>query len=93
MTEKQDSPQLAAAAEVLIELGNEIEALGTALCRDPALAETHMHELQAIDLIAQKQRALASLFAAGLSESAIESVGIDAVRAKLSTSMGNSVPN
>ena len=61
-------PKFTAMAEVLGELGSEIEALGEVLCRDEDFAARHMRELQAIDLIAQKQRALASLIGAGFSE-------------------------
>lgn len=87
MTGLANSPQLAAVAEVLCELGAEIEALGTALCQDPALAGRHMHELQAIDLIAQKQRSLASLFAAGLTDCAINAVGIETLRVRLTAAL------
>ena len=84
MTFQPSSQQLWAIAEVLGELGAEIENLGTVLCGDPELAARHMCELQAIDLIAQKQRSLASMFADGLSGSAVEAVGLDALRTRLS---------
>ena len=44
---------LAAVADILGELGNEVEALGVSLCCDPAVAAAHMEALQAFDLIAQ----------------------------------------
>ena len=73
-------PKLTAMAEVLGELGNEIEALGEVLCRDESFAARHMRELQAIDLIAQKQRALASIVAAGFSETEMGRISLDALR-------------
>ncbi|MCB2073371.1 MAG: hypothetical protein H6917_07380 [Novosphingobium sp.] len=84
MTVQVPSKQLAAISEVLSELGAEIENLGSALCRDPDVVARHMHELQAIDLIAQKQRSLASIFAEGFADCAIDAVGLEALRKKIS---------
>lgn len=75
-------PKFTAMAEVLGELGSEIEALGAVLCRDEDFAGRHMRELQAIDLIAQKQRALAGIIAAGFSATEIGRVSLDALRAR-----------
>ena len=69
-----------AMAEVLNELGTEVEALGEVLCRDAAFADRHCRELQAIDLIAQKQRALAAILAAGFSEQEMRRISLDALR-------------
>ena len=73
-------PKFTAMAEVLGELGSEIEALGEVLCRDEDFAARHMRELQAIDLIAQKQRALASLIGAGFSEVEMRRISLEAIR-------------
>lgn len=73
-------PKFLAMAEVLNELGTEVEALGEVLCRDAAFADRHCRELQAIDLIAQKQRALASILAAGFSEHEMRRISLDALR-------------
>lgn len=69
-----------AMAEVLGELGAEIEALGEVLCRDEDFAGRHMRELQAIDLIAQKQRVLASILTHGFSASEMQRISLDALR-------------
>ena len=73
-------PKFLAMAEVLNELGTEVEALGEVLCRDAAFAGRHCRELQAIDLIAQKQRALAAILAAGFSEQEMRRISLDALR-------------
>lgn len=73
-------PKFTAMAEVLGELGSEIEALGEVLCRDEDFAARHMRELQAIDLIAQKQRVLATILAAGFSASEMRSISLEALR-------------
>ena len=73
-------PKFTAMAEVLGELGSEIEALGEVLCRDENFAARHMRELQAIDLIAQKQRVLATILAAGFSASEMRSISLEALR-------------
>jgi len=73
-------PKFMAMAEVLGELGAEIEALGEVLCRDPAVAASHVRELQAIDLIAQKQHALATILAAGFSEDEMRRISLEALR-------------
>ncbi|MCT2399813.1 hypothetical protein [Novosphingobium mangrovi (ex Huang et al. 2023)] len=75
-------PKFTAMAEVLGELGTEIEALGEVLCRDEDFAARHMRELQAIDLIAQKQRALAAIIAAGFSEAEMRRISLEALRAR-----------
>lgn len=68
-----------AMAEVLGELGAEIEALGEVLCRNEGFASLHFRELQAIDLIAQKQRALAAILAAGFSETEMRRISLEAL--------------
>ncbi|MDE8654423.1 hypothetical protein [Novosphingobium album (ex Liu et al. 2023)] len=73
-------PKFVAMADVLGELGVEIEALGEVLCRDPTFAAQHLRELQAIDLIAQKQRALAALLASGFCEMEMRKITIDTLR-------------
>lgn len=73
-------PKFTAMAEVLGELGCEIEALGEVLCRDGDFAARHLRELQAIDLIAQKQRALASILAAGFSAAEMRRISLEALR-------------
>lgn len=73
-------PKFTAMAEVLGELGSEIESLGEVLCRDEDFAARHMRELQAIDLIAQKQRALAAIVAAGFSAVEMRRISLEALR-------------
>lgn len=75
-------PKFTAMAEVLTELGTEVEALGEVLCRDEDFAARHVRELQAIDLIAQKQRALAAILAAGFSEAEMHRISLEALRSR-----------
>ncbi len=70
-------------AAVLEELSQEVEALGAALCLDTDIALRHLSVLQAIDLIAQKQRTLAGLLQADCPESGIEQIAIDTLRDRL----------
>lgn len=68
---------------MLEELSQEIEALGAALCRNPAVVESHLHELQAFDRIAQKQRSLSALLIADCMASAARAVPLDEVAQRL----------
>lgn len=68
-------------------LSGEIEALGEALCADPAVAAGHGGALQAIDLIGQQQRALAALMQAGCMHCAARAIGIDSLRDRI-TALG-----
>jgi len=70
-------------AVVLDELAEDIEALGTALCDDMAVAINHVDKLQAIDLIAQKQRSLARLLRADRPTEEVERIAIDVLRDRL----------
>ena len=71
-------------AEVLLELSGEIEGLGAQLCTDPTVMLRHLAPLQAIDLIAQKQRWLATLLRDDCPVSAVNSISVDALRDRLS---------
>lgn len=84
-------PKFNAMAEVLLELGTEVEALGEVLCRDENFAGRHLRELQAIDLIAQKQRALAAILAAGFSETEMRRISLEALRTRFCGFMDDSV--
>jgi hypothetical protein len=70
-------------AVVLEELALEVEDLGGRLCTDMDVAARHMDVLQAIDLIAQKQRSLARLLEADCPIQAIEQIGLDVLRDRL----------
>lgn len=72
-------PHLQEIATILSEISAELELLGEALCHDPEFVARHMRELQAIDLIAQKQRALAGLLTADCRISAVSGVGLEEV--------------
>lgn len=73
----------AAAAQVLTELSLEIERLGAKLCADPSFALNHLEDLQAIDLIAQKQRSLAVMLEADCPKTALSGMGLDALAGRL----------
>jgi len=66
-------------AAMLAEISIEIEQLGEVLCHDPEFVRRHVRELQAIDLIAQKQRALADMLRAECPISALDAVGLEEV--------------
>lgn len=70
-------------AAVLEELSLEVEALGATLCIDMDVAVRHMDTLQSIDLIAQKQRSLASLLVADCPSAEIERIAIDTLRERM----------
>lgn len=70
-------------ALVLEEMSHEVEALGATLCVDMDIAMRHIDTLQAIDLIAQKQRSLAALLTFDCPEAGIEQVAIDTLRERL----------
>lgn len=74
---------LAAVADILSELGNEIEELGVTLCLDPEVASRHMEALQAFDLIAQKQRGLAALLGAKCPVTALAALGLEELKERL----------
>lgn len=77
------APEVEAIARVLDRLGAETDALGAALCADPALAAAHMHALQAIDRIAQMQRSLAALLLADCHACALAAIGMAELQAEL----------
>jgi len=83
MTFPISPPQQAVAAELLIELSSEIEELGVMLCRDPEFARYHMRELQAIDLIAQKQRCIVELLSAHSVEDAFNRISLEQLKARI----------
>ena len=78
----------AALAAVLNELADDIEHLGASLCGDAAFVARHATALQAIDLIAQRQRAVAGLLAADCHACAADAVPLEALRARLVATLG-----
>jgi len=70
-------------AAVLEELSQEVETLGTMLCSDMDLAIRHIAALQAIDMIAQKQRSLAILLDAESPEAEVDHIVIDSLRDRM----------
>ncbi|HMP56261.1 MAG TPA: hypothetical protein PKD92_06795 [Novosphingobium sp.] len=83
MSQPDARAHLLAVAQMLAEISSEMEALGEALCHAPDFAARHMVELQAIDLISQKQRSLASLLEADCPVSAVAQVGLEDVAQRL----------
>ena len=84
MTPPLDTGQRMALADVMSELACEIEQLGAVLCTSPDLAGRFPRELQALDLIAQMQQAMAGLLQADCMGCAIEEVRIESLRDRLS---------
>ncbi|MFM5931387.1 MAG: hypothetical protein ACKOPQ_10795 [Novosphingobium sp.] len=74
---------ITAVAELLTEISNEIEALGAVLCTDPNFAARHMQELQAIDLISQKQKSLAMILEADCPVAAVSDVRLEELAHRL----------
>ena len=68
---------LTRVADVLDSLGAETEALGEALCADPAMVAAHLTRLQALDRIAQFQHALAAVLRSDCPSVAVEQSGLD----------------
>lgn len=72
------------AADILSDLSVDIEALGSELCGDAEVVTRHASLLQSIDLIAQKQRYLATLIRADDPEGEIDDIGLEDLREELS---------
>ncbi|MFM5907145.1 MAG: hypothetical protein ACKOPO_06120 [Novosphingobium sp.] len=81
--------QISAVAEILAEISDEIEALGAVLCQDPNFANRHMQELQAIDLICQKQKSLAMVLKADCPVTALSDVRLEELAVRLRLLSGN----
>jgi hypothetical protein len=75
--------RLHAVAAVLRELSGEIDALGASLCADPEIVSRYARELQAVDLIAQVQTALAEVVSAECMHCAVAEVRLDSLRERL----------
>ena len=75
-------------AVMLSEISTQLEKLGEVLCHDAEFVNRHVHELQAIDLIAQKQRALANVLGAECPVSALDGVGLEEIVARFKTLAG-----
>lgn len=89
MTAPRAPRHLGAAAEILAELAAELEELGARLCGDPEVAERHMTELQAIDLIVQKQQHLSDLLTAKCPYDAVEKMRIEELKHRIAESLGH----
>lgn len=73
-----------AVAEVLHDLGSEVETLGHELCADPEFVERHLEHLQRIDWFAQHLTQLAMVVGASDPAGALSTLGLDDLRARLS---------
>lgn len=73
-----------AVAEVLHDLGSEMETLGHELCTDPEFVERHLEHLQRIDWFAQHLTQLAMVVGAADPTDALGAVGLEDLRARLS---------
>ncbi|MBA3878900.1 MULTISPECIES: hypothetical protein [Sphingomonas] len=59
-----DRAHLEIIARELAAIANDIETIGAQLCSDDAVVSAHATSLQAIDLISQRQMAIARLIVA-----------------------------
>lgn len=89
MTELRSPAELKALAVVMVELGCEIEQLGSVLCADPGVVSQHARELQAIDLISQMQQAIAALLDAECMTCAIDDMRLEGLRDRLCACLPN----
>jgi hypothetical protein len=79
-----NAPHLTAAlGEALRQLAGELEALGGALCEDPALAEAHLAGLQRLDWCAQSLVQIAHVIEAPDPAAAVAAVTLGDLRARL----------
>ncbi|ODS99896.1 MAG: hypothetical protein ABS49_07135 [Erythrobacter sp. SCN 62-14] len=76
-----------AVAEVLHDLGSEVETLGHELCADPDLAERHLDRLQKIDWFAQHLTQLAMVVGAPDPTSAVGALGLEELRERLAATV------
>lgn len=83
MSTPETRRHLNAIAEILAELADDIELIGASLCKDPEFVEGRFSELQGIDLIAQKQKSLATLLRADCPVTALEQIGLEELRGRL----------
>lgn len=72
-----------AVADVLHDLGSEVETLGHDLCADPEFAERHLEHLQRIDWFAQHLTQLAMVVGARDPASAVGALGLEELRERL----------
>lgn len=61
----------------------DLERLGAVLCEDAALTVRHMTALQSLDMIGQKQMAIAAILRATDPESAVASSPLESLRLRL----------
>lgn len=74
-------------AEELQVARDEIERLGGALCADPAVVTRHMTALQALDLVGQRQLALAMVLRAPDPATAIAAITLEDLRVRLQSAV------
>ena len=84
-TDAHVSAHLLTVSDILGELAKEIEELGVLLCVDPVMMQKHVSALQSIDLIAQKQRWLATLLRADCPVAAASTIDVEALRARFAS--------
>lgn len=75
--------QIQRISSVLAELAQEIEDLGGRLCTDPLVMQTHIADLQAIDLFAQKLTSLSHLLDADCLVTGAQSLHLEELRQRL----------
>ena len=85
MINDQTPSHLRTAAEILVEMSEEIERLGAGLCCDPAVITHHVAALQGIDLMAQKQRWLASVLRAECQDTEVGRISVESLRERFSS--------
>ncbi|OYY79426.1 MAG: hypothetical protein B7Y43_03165 [Sphingomonas sp. 28-62-20] len=74
-----DHAQLQVIAFELAALAMDIEAIGAELCANPAVVSAYGTSLQSIDLIGQRQRALAELLVAEKFDDALVDCRLDRI--------------
>lgn len=80
-------PQFAALAAILLDLSNEIEAVGSRFCTDPEFVANHLHDLQIFDRVCQVQKEVADLLVAECPACAMQNLRLDFMRLRLATDL------
>lgn len=83
MPKTREGRILALLAEEFDAVRAELERLGMALCVDPETARRHIHDLQALDHIGQRQAAIAAILRSPDRVAAAGDARLEAVRQRL----------
>jgi len=78
-----DDPLRLSLAQMLVSMSREIDEIGAHICCQGDIAALCFKELQAIDLVAQKQREIARLISAFDLQETIDTITIEDMKRRL----------